>query len=364
MLRYIALLLAFASAALGQVAPYAKSEKADRTASVEIEKQQLVGTAVIVIDDGKVVWSKGYGYADQEKKITVDPATTQFRWASISKPVTAIVALQLAEKGLLDLDADVRTYVPEFPEKDAKITARQLLCHQAGIVHYDNGKVVRTEKKYTEAHPFADVITALDTFKESPLLSVPGEKYAYTTHGYILLSAVVQRAGKEKFADQVQSRIAKPLSMSGFRPDYDWENIPNRAVGYTRKETKISRRPDEKAPDVSWKLGGGGYTSPATDLAAFGVGLIKHKLVSEKTEKLMWTATKVKDAKTATNYGLGFGLGTTPGGVKWVGHTGSQEKTRTCLILDPKGQRGVVVMTNSEWGEPKTVATAVLDAIK
>ena len=172
----------------------------------------------------------------RKRRSRVDPATTQFRWASISKPVTAIAALQLVEKGLLDLDADVRTYVPEFPEKDFKITARQLLCHQAGIVHYDNGKVVPTEKKYKEAHPFADVVTALDTFKESPLLSVPGEKYSYTTHGFILLSAVVQRAGKEKFADQVHTRIAKPLGMSGFRPDYEWETFRTE-----RSDTRVKK---------------------------------------------------------------------------------------------------------------------------
>lgn len=362
-------LFLFTSAALAQQPPkYTHAEKADKAATAEIDKQKLVGTAVVVIDDGKIAWSKGYGFADREAKVAVDPAATQFRWASISKSVTAIAALQLMEQGKLDLDADVRKYVPEFPDHGETITARQLLCHQAGVVHYSNGKVVKTEKKYAEAHPFTDVIVALDTFKESPLLSKPGEKYAYTTHGYILLSAVVQRAGKEPFTDQVRKRIAEPLKMTGFRPDYHWEDIPGRAVGYTgadkAKEDVIKRRPADRDPDVSWKLGGGGYTSPATALAAFGVGLLNRKLVTEKTEKLMWTPTKPTGEKAERQYGLGFALGTTPGGVKWVGHSGSQEKTKTFLMLDPAGKRGVAVMTNSEWAEPKLVAQAVLDAIK
>jgi CubicO group peptidase (beta-lactamase class C family) len=341
-----------------------KSAAADKAAAAEIEKQKLVGTAVVVIDGGKVAWSKGYGFADREKKVAVDPAVTSFRWASISKPVTAVAALQLVEAGKLDLDADVRDSVPEFPDQGTKVTVRQLLCHQSGIVHYMNGKVVKTEKKYAEPHPFTDVVVALDHFKESPLVHKPGEKFAYTTHGYILLSAVVQRAGKQPFAEQVAARIAKPLGMAGFRPDYQWEDIPNRAFGYVRISDVTLLRAAANDPDVSWKLGGGGYTSPATDLAAFGVGLLNRKLVSEKTEKLMWTPTKPSGEKGERPYGLGFALGTTPGGVKWVGHSGSQQKTRTSLMLDPKTKRGVAVMTNSEWANPSAVAAAVLDALK
>lgn len=363
-----ALLLLFAPVVSAQRAPkYRHADKADNAAAAQIDKQKFIGTAVVVIDDGRIAWSKGYGFADREAKVAVDPAATQFRWASISKSVTAVAALQLVEQGKLDLDADVRKYVPEFPDHGEPVTARQLLCHQAGVVHYTNGKVVKTEKKYADPHPFTDVVVALDTFKDSPLLSKPGEKYAYTTHGFILLSAVVQRAGKEPFADQVRKRITEPLKMTGFRPDYHWEDIPGRAVGYTRpdkaKEDEINRRPASRDPDVSWKLGGGGYTSPATALAAFGVGLLQRKLVTEKTEKLMWAPTKPSGEKADRPYGLGFALGTTPGGVKWVGHSGSQEKTKTFLMLDPTGKRGVAVMTNSEWAEPKAVAQAVLDAI-
>lgn len=363
--RFLALLaLLIPSAAVAQPAPYAKADKADAAAAVVIAKQELVGTAVVVIDGGAIAWAKGYGHADREAGVAVEPAATQFRWASVSKPVTAIAALQLVEKGLLDLDADVRKYVPEFPDHGERITVRQLLCHQGGIVHYTNGTVVKTERKYADPHPFADVVTALDTFKESELVNKPGEKYAYSTHGYILLSAVVQRAGKQRFAEQVKTRIADPLGMTGFRPDYEWEDIPNRAAGYLKKVGPVVRRPAGPNDDVSWKLGGGGYTSPATALAAFGVGLLNRKLVNEKTEALMWTPTRPTGENADRPYGLGFALGTTPGGVKWVGHGGSQAKTRTSLMLDPAGKRGVAVMTNSEWANPAALAAAVLDAIR
>lgn len=362
--RLLALLVLFAPAPALAQQPYAKAAKADAAAAAEIARQELVGTAVVVIDGGAVAWRKGYGHADREKQVAVDPAVTQFRWASVSKPVTAVAALQLVEKGQLDLDADVRDHVPEFPDHGVKITPRQLLCHQGGIVHYTNGKVVRTARDYADPHPFADVVTALDRFRESPLVNRPGEKFAYSTHGYVLLSAVVQRAGKKRFADQVRERIADPLRMTGFRPDYEWEAIPHRAAGYLKKDGAVERRPAELAPDVGWKLGGGGYTSPATAMAAFGVGLLNRTLVSEKTEALMWTPTRPTGEDKDRPYGLGFALGTTPGGVKWVGHAGAQEKTRTFLMLDPAAKRGVVVMTNSEWADTRTLAAAVLDAIR
>jgi serine beta-lactamase-like protein LACTB len=357
------LLAAFVLALPLPVAAQAPSLEAaaDQAARAQFEKQKLVGLAVAVIHDGKVAYLKGYGHADREDEIPVDPSKTLFRWASCSKPLTAIAALQLAEKGLLDLDRNVREYVPEFPDKGVAITVRQLLCHQGGIVHYTNGKVIRTSRDYDSENPFEDVILALDTFKDSPLVCRPGEKYSYTTHGYILLSAAVQRAGKQKFADQVKERIADPLGMNSLQPDYQWQAIPHRAVGYRRRANdEIVRSTDT---DVSWKLGGGGYVSTAEDFAKFGTGLVNRKLVSEQTEARMWTRQKLANGNGTTNYGLGFTFGKTPGGREWVGHSGSQEKTKTMMMLEPKSKRGVVVMTNSEWANPAQVAASILDAV-
>lgn len=348
----------------GQERPYALAERVDAKVRGEIKRQEVVGMAVVVIDGGKIAWSKGYGFEDREKQVAVDPAVTQFRWASICKSVTAIAALQLVEKGELDLDADVRKYVPEFPEKGVKITARELLCHQGGIPHTgtNGGKIVRTERTYVEPHPFADVVTALDMFKDSPLVDVPGTKYFYSTPGYVLLSAVVQRAGKERYADQVKERIAAPLGMADFRPDYQWEEIPHRAAGYMRVEGKVQRRTNED--DVTWKLGAGGYTSPAMDLARFGVGLLGGKLVSKATEREMWTVNKPKDPAGADPYGYGFFIVHMPDGRTLVGHDGSQQRAKTALLLDPEAKKGVALMTNSEYADAMKMAMMVMEEIK
>jgi len=337
----------------------ARAQAVDAAIDAGMRRDAVVGMAVGVIEDDRIVYLKGYGYADRERKIPVT-TRTMFRWASVSKPVTAIAAMQLVERGRLDLDADVRRYVPEFPDKGVKITLREVLGHQGGIVHYDNGPVIRTQRKYAEAHPWADVIAALDTFKESPLVNAPGEKYSYSTYGYILASAVVQRAGGEPFAQQVRERIVEPLRLTTLQPDYPWVDIPDRATGYVKRDDKIVRSTDT---DVSWKLGGGGYISDIADFAGFAKGLIDRRLVSAHSEKLMWTPQKLADG-TPTHYGIGFDLTADGGDRLRVAHSGSQEKTRTWLVIYPHEKRGVVIMTNSEWVDPKAYSGPVFAALE
>src|SRR5690606_11990031 len=141
----------------------------DAAIEQQMRDDETIGLAVGIIQDGRIVYLKGYGQADRDAGVPVT-TDTMFRWASISKPLTAITALQLSEQGKLDLDADVRAYVPEFPDPGATITPRHLLCHQGGIVHYRNGKVVGTTKRYTDPFPYRDVVVALDTFNCSPLV--------------------------------------------------------------------------------------------------------------------------------------------------------------------------------------------------
>lgn len=322
------------------------ASRIDAAVKAEMERQHAVGAAVGIIRDNRIVHLKGYGLADRPSQT---PVTTEsmFRWASISKPLTALRAMQLWEQGRLDLDADVRTYAPEFPDKGVKITMRQLLGHQGGIVHYSNGPVIRTERDYGQDHPFESVILALDTFKESPLVNQPGEKYSYSTHGFILASAVVERAGRERFADQVEREIARPLGMKTAQPDYQWVGIPNRASGYRKIGPLFVPSLDR---DVSWKLGGGGYISSIGDLARLARGLLRGKIVSKETAALMWAPQKTASG-AATRYGLGFFI-SGEGDDFRISHGGSQEKVKTWMGIYPKRRTGVVLMCNSEHINP------------
>jgi CubicO group peptidase (beta-lactamase class C family) len=136
--------------------------------------------------------------------------------------------------------------------------------------------------------------------------------------------------------------------MTTLRPDYQWEAIPNRAVGYHKA------RPDAADPanagadgaekdkevivrstdtDVSWKLAGGGWISTSEDMALFGLGMLSGKLIDAPTREAMWTAQKTSDGKV-TPYGLGFYVGSRDGR-PFARHSGSQEKTATMLVLLP-----------------------------
>ena len=327
----------------------------------EMTRQEAVGVAVGVIKDGEVAWIGCFGWADRENRIPVS-RDTMFRWASISKPLTAIAATQLADAGELDLDADVRTLVPEFPDKGDPLTTRQLLGHLGGVVHYRNGEVIKTQRKHDVEHPYEDVVLALDTFKESPLVSKPGADYSYTTHGFILASAVVQRAGGSPFHEQVRERISHKIGLETLQPDYQWKKIPHRAIGY--RKTRSGRDADTEPgvvrstdTDVSWKLGGGGFISNIDDLAEFAAALDDESFITPAMHEMLFTRQKTGSGKS-TGYGMGFGV-TSRGGAKVVSHTGAQEKTRSMLEFTPETGNGIVVFTNSEYVDIREFVQAI-----
>jgi CubicO group peptidase (beta-lactamase class C family) len=329
----------------------------ETVARAEFERQQFVGLSLAVVKDG-VVHAAHFGFEDREKQVPSSDAT-MYRWASISKPVTAVVALQLANEGRLDLERDVHAYVSEFPAQRFTITSRQLLCHQGGIVHYTNGPVIPLPPRAGVAHPYEDAVDALATFAGSPLVAEPGTQYAYSTHGYVLLGAVLQRAGGRSFETLVQERVAAPLGLTTLRPDKQWIAIPHRTIGY-RRDAQGAIVPSED-DDVSWKLAGGGFISCVGDLARFGAGMLGDELVDRATRERMWTAQATSDGKV-TDYGLGFRIDT-HAGRRLILHGGSQEKTRTRLLILPEDGVVVALMCNSEWADLAPLGKQLLTAL-
>lgn len=320
------------------------------------KRLNLVGVSAAVVRDGAVAATAHAGFEDRERGVPASDAT-MYRWASISKPLTAVVAMQLHCEKALAFDRDVRTLVPEFPEKPWPVTVHDLLCHQGGIVHYTNGTVVRTKAAYAAEHPFADVVVALDAFKESDLLFEPGTRYSYSTHGYMLAGAACERAAKKPFADLVRDRIAAKCGMTTLQPDYQWIAIPHRAVGYRKNGDAMERSTDT---DVSWKLPGGGFISSVGDLARFGAAMLGTTLVDAPSKATMWTPQKTRGGED-TGYGLGFRI-VSKDGRRRVLHSGAQEKTATFLLLlpdEPAGPVAVAIMTNTEGAALGPAADAI-----
>lgn len=334
-------------------------ERVQRDLLEELEGSNAVGASVVVVEGGRILDVRCAGWEDLARDIPAS-GRTRYRWASLAKPLTAVATLQLVEDGRLDLERDVRELVPEFPDKGHTITAHQLLAHHAGIAHYGNGTIVATEREYDVPHPWADRILCLDLFRESPLIAEPGERFSYSTFGYMLLGAVVERAGGAPFEEQVQERILAPLGMRTMQPDYPWLEIPHRAVGY--RGLRIGMATLDPELDVSWKLPAGGWISTVEDLGRFAAGLLGGELLEPGTRKKMFTSKVPADGRDP-HYGYGVGVYRL-GDVEVVSHSGQQSMASTFLLLCPEEDLGVGVLSNTANLETWRLARRVLSTVR
>src|SRR6202162_789829 len=148
-----------------------KLARIDAAVSKFMASTHVPGMSVAVVENGEYEWAQGFGFADLENNV---PATehTLYRLASISKSLTATAAMQLFERGQLDLDAPVQKYCPSFPQKPWPITTRQVMGHLAGIRHYKSGSQDDPEVGNTK-HFEKQIEAGLNFFKQDPLLSPP-----------------------------------------------------------------------------------------------------------------------------------------------------------------------------------------------
>ena len=224
-------------------------------------EQNVPGLAVAVVDDARVLWVEGFGFTDDDHKVPITPSTI-FSVQSISKNFTAAAVLLAVQDGLLDLDAPITTYVPDFtvhsifeehPER--KITLRMLLSHTAGFTHespignnMDLGPVA-----------FEDHIKSIsDTWLRFPV----GTGYAYSNLGISLAGYILQKVSGVPFEKYVEEKLLDPIGM--LDSSFDMEQIrvnPNRAIGHSWPFPKVQL-------DVPLVPEGGLYTS-ASDMAKY-----------------------------------------------------------------------------------------------
>lgn len=331
--------------------PPAQVDAIERAVHDDVATSHRVGLSIAIVRGGHVVLARGFGHADLEHDV---PATadTVYRLASISKTFTAVAAMQLVDDGRLDLDADIRTILPEFPEKRWPVTARQLLGHLAGIRHYRMGEIWSTEH-------YADVFRPLDIFRDDALLHEPGTKFLYTTYGYNLLGAVVARVAGKPFLTVLREGVFEPCGMRTIRDDHVSRLIPHRARGY-----RIDRHGDLwncVHVDTSNKIPGGGLVADVHDLARYAIALMDGKLVADSTRTLMWTPGRTTDGNS-THYGLGWSVRRREGR-KEVLHTGGQPGTSTALLLVPEQRAAVVALSNLEDAGTLPLARRIVDIV-
>lgn len=323
-----------------------KREKIEQAISTFMSRQNIPGLAVAIIQDNQIRFVGGYGISDLENFVPTKPSTV-FRIASVSKPITAVAAMQLVEKGKLDLDAPVQKYVPTFPVKQFPVTTRQVLAHLSGVRYYKPGEGERTAR-------YNSLTEALSIFKDDPLEYEPGTRFLYTTYGYTLLGTVIEGASGMRFEDYMRENIFKPAGMIRTRPDDVFAIIPNRARGYRPivfGQLDGNYR-NQSLMDSSYKIPGGGFVSTAEDMGRFAIAVLNGTLIKPETFAEMLKNQKTRDGKE-TGYSYGWYVGPASGFAgdpEAVSHGGVQAGFTSDLVLLPKKKFAVVILTNLEAG--------------
>lgn len=322
--------------------PAEQIAKLESAVAATMADKHIPGLSIALVTDNKIAWQKAYGLSDIENSIPTRTETV-FRLASVSKAITAVAAMQLVEKGKLDLDAPVQKYAPTFPTKEFPITTRQVLAHLSGIHHYKRGEPERTDR-------FERLTDALAIFKDDPLLHQPGANYTYTTFGYTLLGVIIEGASGMTYSDYLKEHVFKPAGMQHSYIDDVYAIIPNRGRGYT---PRVYARFDGNVRnpalmDSSYKTPGGGLAMTAEDLARFAIATQNGVLIKPETFAVMSKMQKTNDGRE-TGYGYGWYVGSI-GNRKVVSHGGVQAGTTTQLYLIPEKRFAVVILTNLEGG--------------
>lgn len=338
-------LVAVAQSPADKTSPVAR-ESILKAARAEMKRQGIPGMSLAIAVDGKIVVNEGLGLADVENEVPVRPQTL-FRTASIAKPMTATLVMQLAENGLLDLDEDVHQYCQYFPPKEWPVTSRHLMGHLSGVRHY------KSPAEAASKEHFFNTRDAIAVFADDPLRHQPGTKFLYSSFGYNLLGAVAESAVDQPFAIQLRQGVWGPAGMQSTSVDNSFEVLPGRARGYVRfTPQQIAALPAGHAyvagklynaplHDTSMKVPGGGLVSTSADLCRFAMALHEGRLLKPSSLKMMWT-----EQQTASGEGTQYGLGWAVHEDGTLSHGGGQAGTSTFLIHDPQRRLAVAAMSN------------------
>ncbi len=309
-----------------------------------MEELNIPGAAVVVVKDGKILFIEGYGFADIEQQIPVDPAQTIMRLASISKLFTATAAMQLVEQGLLDLDADVNQYLAgvQLPDDPSgPVTLRQLLTHTAGFEDRVIGIVTFDPDAYLplEEHLASNI---------PERVLEPGTVHSYSNYSFALVGQLIEDVSGIPFAQYVAEKILQPLGMarSTFEQPLPPGLAEDLAVGYY--VTDGAYEPGDYVFDQEPPAGS--LSSTAEDMARFMIAHLQDghygdvRILGEDIAQQM-------HAQQFTHHpelpGLGFAFKERfVNGQRLIGHGGDIGTYSSQMILHPKDNLGFFVVSN------------------
>ncbi|GAA3929085.1 serine hydrolase [Hymenobacter algoricola] len=313
-----------------------KTKPFDAVIGQYVKAGQFNGT-VLVAEHGKVVFSKGYGLANREWS-QPNAADTRFRIGSLTKQFTAMLVMQLVEKGQLKLDAPISTYLPDYPKPGGdRITLHHLLTHTAGIPNY----TAQPTFKAASIQPTTPT-AFVSSFASLPLEFAPGASYHYSNSGYFLLGTIIEKVTGKPYAQVLSEQILQPLRMQDTGYDLPGTVLPRRAAGYDRNGQEYANIP---YIDMGVPYAAGALYSTVQDLYKWDQALYTTQLLSEAGKATMFRPVK---------NGYGYAWITSKGvmdkdTVSLLWHNGRVNGFGANLMRAPQ-DRNLVVLLDNEGG--------------
>ncbi len=349
----VALLLAAATPLQAQFTPFQEVlARFDSQVATQVAEDGAGAVSVAVFRGGEVLWRKGWGWADIETAVPA-AAGTIGRTGSISKTFTAVLMLQLAERGIIDLDEPVENHLPEIrelsdPPPDARpITFRMLASHTAGLVREPElegaaaGSIYRWEEK------------VLQSISHTGFLTEPGTEYAYSNIGYGILGLALSRAAGRPFTELMEELVFGPLGLESTTFILDSPDLLRRmSVGYTRNRDTgevSAERATREHFGRGYKVPNGGVYSTVGDMATFAAAMLGESpvpILSEESRRQM-----LAPQAPAEGYGLGLQLYQVDH-YPVAGHGGSVAGYNAQLVFDPETKLGVATLRTTSYNPP------------
>ena len=320
----------------------------------DMEEHHIAGAAVSVVKGGELFFAKGYGYADLEKGIPVDPEQTNFRIGSVTKLFTWTAVMQLVEQGKLDVDADINTYldfrIPDtYPQP---ITLKHLMTHTAG---FEDWLFEFMARDADDLVPAREWLVSHMPARVRP----PGDCAAYSNYGTSLAGYIVARVSGQPYDQYIQANILGPLGMvhtttrSPMPPDLR----ARASVGYTYVDGAF-----QVYPGYLSQLGNspaGGMAASVTDIARFMIAHLQGgrysdannpeaRILKESTAQQMHSTLYTPDPRLLGSAHGFFDF--SDNGQRTIGHSGDAPPISGLLLLLPDQNLGVYVVYNSEGG--------------
>jgi len=330
-------------------------EQSRQSVRADVAQMNLPGLSVAVAAGGDLVWAEGFGWADVENQVKVSP-DTRFYIGTASKMLTSAAVGMLVEKGALNLDDEIQTYVPAFPKKPWPVTLRQLMAHTAGV-RRDAGD---EEPRGVHCN---ETLEALPRFAGKDLLFEPGTRYRYSNYGWILVSGAVEAAAREPFARFMRRQIFEPLGMNGTRSEAV-TGSPEQSVYYFPRfaaDTRYGTQGPENV-DFSCFSGASAFLSTPSDMVRFVLALENGTLLGPATVQLLQTPQRLATGEE-TGYGLGWDIETiTVNGVQTrvIGYDSELHDGQvSSFLIFPDRDLIVAVMSNMSFADTTAIAVKI-----